>query len=81
MAQGDGYGKRVLEKTINLARQARDKHMKSWKLRNKAISAGFNAQRHHMKVEPRRWYYHADRLGLMVWQDMPTASGYNGAFI
>ena len=39
---------------------------------------GFNAQRHHMKIEPRRWYYHADRLGMMVWQDMPTASGYNG---
>ena len=38
---------------------------------------GFNAQRHHMKIEPRRWYYHADRLGLMVWQDMPTAQGYN----
>ncbi|MFC8599529.1 PA14 domain-containing protein [Isoptericola sp. NPDC057191] len=30
---------------------------------------GFNAVRKHIKVEPMRWYYHADRLGLMVWQD------------
>ena len=35
-------------------------------------SLGFNAQRHHMKVEPRRFYYHADRAGLLVWQDMPS---------
>ena len=29
-----------------------------------------------MKVEPQRWYYWADRIGLMVWQDMPsTRSG------
>ncbi len=33
---------------------------------------GFNAVRKHMKVEPDRWYYWADRLGLMVWQDMPA---------
>ena len=33
---------------------------------------GFNAQRHHLKVESRRWYSHADALGLMVWQDMPA---------
>ncbi|QFZ20178.1 LamG-like jellyroll fold domain-containing protein [Saccharothrix syringae] len=30
---------------------------------------GFNAVRKHIKVEPARWYYHADRLGLLVWQD------------
>jgi beta-galactosidase/beta-glucuronidase len=36
---------------------------------------GFNAVRKHMKVEPRRWYYHADVLGLMVWQDMPGTTG------
>lgn len=33
---------------------------------------GFNMVRKHMKVEPRRWYYHCDRLGLLVWQDMPS---------
>jgi hypothetical protein len=33
---------------------------------------GFNAVRKHIKVEPARWYYWADRLGLMVWQDMPS---------
>jgi hypothetical protein len=33
---------------------------------------GFNMIRKHMKVEPARWYYHCDRLGLMVWQDMPS---------
>ncbi|MEU3252393.1 LamG-like jellyroll fold domain-containing protein [Streptomyces sp. NPDC006997] len=30
---------------------------------------GFNAVRKHIKVEPARWFYHADRLGLLVWQD------------
>jgi hypothetical protein len=33
---------------------------------------GFNAVRKHIKVEPARWYYWADKLGLMVWQDMPA---------
>ncbi|MDX6740221.1 AbfB domain-containing protein [Actinocorallia sp. A-T 12471] len=33
---------------------------------------GFNMVRKHIKVEPARWYYWADRLGLMVWQDMPS---------
>ncbi len=33
---------------------------------------GFNAVRKHIKVEPDRWYYYADKLGLMVWQDMPA---------
>lgn len=33
---------------------------------------GFNTIRKHMKVEPDRWYYWADRLGVMVWQDMPA---------
>ncbi|MFH5805041.1 glycoside hydrolase family 2 protein [Alienimonas sp. DA493] len=31
--------------------------------------AGFNMLRKHIKVEPRRYYYHCDRLGIMVWQD------------
>jgi beta-galactosidase/beta-glucuronidase len=33
---------------------------------------GFNAVRKHVKFEPRRWYYHTDRLGLLVWQDLPS---------
>lgn len=33
---------------------------------------GFNMCRKHVKVEPDRWYYWADRLGLLVWQDMPS---------
>jgi beta-galactosidase/beta-glucuronidase len=33
---------------------------------------GFNTIRKHVKVEPDRWYYHCDRLGVMVWQDMPN---------
>jgi hypothetical protein len=42
-----------------------------WDLeRQKAL--GFNMVRKHIKVEPARWYYWADRLGLMVWQDMPS---------
>jgi len=35
---------------------------------------GFNAIRKHVKVEPARWYYHADRLGVLVWQDMPSGN-------
>ncbi len=34
---------------------------------------GFNMVRKHVKVEPERWYYWCDRLGLLVWQDMPSA--------
>jgi len=33
---------------------------------------GFNMIRKHVKVEPARWYYHADRLGILIWQDMPS---------
>ncbi|MFF3897160.1 AbfB domain-containing protein [Streptomyces sp. NPDC001812] len=33
---------------------------------------GFNMVRKHIKVEPQRWFHHADRLGLLVWQDMPS---------
>ncbi len=38
--------------------------------RTKAL--GFNSVRKHVKVEPMRWYHWADRLGLLVWQDMPS---------
>ncbi len=38
---------------------------------------GFNMARKHVKVEPARWYYWCDRLGLLVWQDMPN--GHNTA--
>ncbi len=31
---------------------------------------GFNMLRKHIKVEPARWYYHCDRIGMLVWQDM-----------
>lgn len=33
---------------------------------------GFNMVRKHIKVECERWYYHCDRLGILVWQDMPS---------
>ncbi|MCD6374370.1 MAG: T9SS type A sorting domain-containing protein [Caldisericaceae bacterium] len=35
---------------------------------------GFNMVRKHVKVEPDRWYYWCDRLGILVWQDMPNGS-------
>lgn len=37
-----------------------------------AKDLGFNLIRKHQKVEPQRWYYYADSLGLLVWQDMPA---------
>jgi len=37
---------------------------------------GFNMVRKHIKVEPARWYYWTDRMGLLVWQDMPSANSY-----
>jgi hypothetical protein len=40
---------------------------------------GYNMVRKHIKVEPRRWYYWADKLGLLVWQDMPSANSYTGS--
>jgi len=33
-------------------------------------SMGYNTLRKHIKIEPLRWYYHCDRLGMLVWQDM-----------
>jgi beta-galactosidase/beta-glucuronidase len=37
---------------------------------------GFNTTRKHVKVEPARWYYWCDKLGLLVWQDMPCGNSY-----
>ena len=39
---------------------------------------GFNLVRKHIKVERQRWYYWADTLGLLIWQDMPTCNSYTG---
>lgn len=38
----------------------------------KTKQMGFNMIRKHVKVEPARWYYHCDKLGMLVWQDMPS---------
>ena len=39
---------------------------------------GFNMVRKHVKVEPRTWYAYCDRIGLLVWQDMPSGDGFIG---
>jgi hypothetical protein len=39
---------------------------------------GYNMARKHVKVEPDRWYYWCDKLGLLVWQDMPSGDRYIG---
>jgi beta-galactosidase/beta-glucuronidase len=39
---------------------------------------GMNMARKHVKVEPDRWYYWCDKLGLLVWQDMPSGDRYIG---
>lgn len=46
-----------------------------WDLQQ-AKAFGFNMVRKHMKVEPQRWYYWADKLGLLVWQDMPRGGDF-----
>src|SRR5690348_5233235 len=38
----------------------------------KTKEMGFNLIRKHIKVEPARWYYYCDSIGIMVWQDMPS---------
>ena len=40
---------------------------------------GFNVTRKHVKVEPERWYYWCDKLGLLVWQDMPNGNNNTAA--
>ena len=43
-----------------------------------AKKTGFNMIRKHIKIEPLRWYYHCDRLGMIVWQDMVNGgTSYN----
>lgn len=42
---------------------------------------GCNMIRKHIKVEPLRWYYHCDRLGMIVWQDMPNGGLIDGEVI
>jgi beta-galactosidase/beta-glucuronidase len=39
---------------------------------------GFNMLRKHVKIEPRRFYYWCDKLGILVWQDMPSGDAYIG---
>ncbi len=39
---------------------------------------GFNMIRKHVKVEPARWYYWCDKMGILVWQDMPSGEKYIG---
>jgi beta-galactosidase/beta-glucuronidase len=40
---------------------------------------GFNTIRKHIKIEPARWYYHCDKLGMLVWQDMPYPANLSAA--
>lgn len=47
-----------------------------------AKSLGFNMIRKHIKIEPLRWYYHCDRLGMLVWQDMVNGgTAYSMPFV
>jgi len=47
----------------------------------KTKDMGFNMIRKHVKVEPARWYYHCDKLGILVWQDMPSGDLGGGQWI
>ena len=40
---------------------------------------GYNMIRKHIKVEPARWYYYCDQLGIVVWQDMPSLGAHMGS--
>jgi beta-galactosidase/beta-glucuronidase len=46
-----------------------------------ARKIGCNMIRKHVKVEPLRWYYHCDRLGMIVWQDMPNGGLIDGEVV
>ncbi len=41
---------------------------------------GFNLIRKHVKVESARWYYHCDKIGILVWQDMPNGGNFSFLF-
>ncbi|MDR2569772.1 MAG: glycoside hydrolase family 2 [Oscillospiraceae bacterium] len=45
-----------------------------WEIK-KIKELGFNMLRKHIKIEPLRWYYHCDRLGMLVWQDFVSGGG------
>jgi beta-galactosidase/beta-glucuronidase len=47
----------------------------------KTKEMGFNMIRKHVKVEPARWYYHCDKIGMLVWQDMPSGDLGGGQWI
>lgn len=44
----------------------------------KTLDLGYNMIRKHVKVEPARWYYYCDKMGMLVWQDMPSSSADKG---
>ena len=46
-----------------------------------AKELGFNTLRKHIKIEPLRWYYHCDRLGMIVWQDLVAAAEANSKMV
>ncbi|WP_285008562.1 glycoside hydrolase family 2 protein [Pedobacter faecalis] len=43
-----------------------------------AKAMGFNTIRKHIKIEPARWYYHCDKIGMLVWQDMVNPAAGSG---
>jgi beta-galactosidase/beta-glucuronidase len=45
-----------------------------------AKDLGFNMLRKHIKIEPLRWYYHCDRIGMLVWQDIVNGGGEANRF-
>ena len=47
----------------------------------KTKEMGYNMIRKHIKVEPARWYYWCDVVGLMVWQDMPSIGDFAGTLL
>lgn len=52
----------------------------TWEL-SSLKSMGFNMLRKHIKIEPLRWYYHCDRLGMLVWQDFVSGGGPYKKFV
>ena len=44
---------------------------------NKLKELGFNTIRKHVKIEPYRYYYHCDKIGMLIWQDMPSGDRQN----